>query len=41
VNMFGVAGGAAVFSYATSIVSASITRRPSPSLVKEGENNAE
>jgi hypothetical protein len=36
-NMLGVAGAAAVLSYATSIVSASITKRPSPSLVKEGE----
>jgi hypothetical protein len=34
-NMLGVAGGAAVLSYCTSIVSASITKRPSPSLVKE------
>ena len=34
-NMFGVAGGAALLSYATSIVSASITKRSSPSLVKE------
>lgn len=39
--MIGVAGGAALFSYATSIVSASITRRSSPSLVKEGDSNAE
>ena len=34
-NMFGVAGGAAFLSYATSIVSASVTKRPSPSLIKE------
>jgi hypothetical protein len=34
-NMLGVAGGAAFLSYCTSIVSASITKRPSPSLVKE------
>jgi len=38
VNMLGVAGGAALLSYATSIVSASITKRPSPSLVKEDDN---
>ena len=34
-NMFGVAGGAALLSYTTSIVSASITKSSSPSLVKE------
>jgi hypothetical protein len=34
-DMAGVAGGAALLSYCTSIVSASITKRPSPSLVKE------
>lgn len=39
-DMLGVAGAAAVLSIATSIVSASITRKPSPSLVKEGEENA-
>lgn len=38
--MFGVAGGAAFLSYMTSIVSASITRRPSPSLVQEGSADA-
>jgi len=36
--MLGTAGGAALLSYATSIVSSSITRRPSPSLVKEGDD---
>ena len=40
VAMFGVAGGAAFLSYMTSIVSASITRRPSPSLVPEGPADA-
>lgn len=36
--MLGVAGGAAFLSYMTSIVSASITKRPSPSLIKEGND---
>lgn len=38
--MLGTAGAAALLSYAFSIVSSSITRRPSPSLVKEGDSNA-
>lgn len=38
VGVLGVAGGAAFLSYMTSIVSASITKRPTPSLVKGAED---
>ena len=37
---FGVAAGAVLLSYATSIVSATLTKHPSPDLVSEENKNA-
>lgn len=40
VQTFGVAAGAVLLSYATSVVSATVTKHPSPDLVSEEKNNA-